>query len=156
ATDPITGALLNPPKRPCPAMDPPTKTAFDAAMVIANNAMSRAVAAVAGAPSAAGAAVLDRFFRHHPAPTPTPLRTNPARLQTHVSSLPGITQCRGQCDTGGCAEGAIAYNNDVDAASTMTLCVPVFKGLHINDRARNLIHESAHGTTPLGAPVAPT
>jgi hypothetical protein len=36
----------------------------------------------------------------------------------------------------------------------MTLCVPTFKSLPPNDRARNLIHESAHGTKPLGGPSA--
>jgi hypothetical protein len=34
--------------------------------------------------------------------------------------------------------------------------VPTFKNLNTKDEARNLIHESAHGTTPLGAPVHPT
>jgi outer membrane protein OmpA-like peptidoglycan-associated protein len=155
-TNPITGALINPPKQSCTVMDPPTWTAFGSALAIAQNAMGRAVAAVAGVPSAANAAVIDRFFGNHSAATLSTLRTNLGNLQTHVNSLPGITQCGGQCDIGGCDEGPIAYNSGVDAGSTMTLCVPVFKGMHINDRARNLIHESAHGTSPLGAPIAPS
>jgi len=146
----VHGNLINPPKQPCPTMDPPTWTAFNAALPIANNAMTRAVAAVAGAPTAGNAAVIDRFFGNHGAATLTALRTNLGRLRTHVSGLPAITKCGGQCDIGKCSEGPIGYNNGVDAASRMTLCVPAFKGMHVNDRARNLIHESAHGTSPLG------
>ncbi len=145
------GNLLNPPTRPCPAMDPATWTAFNAALPVAQNAMARAVAAVAGAPTAANAAVIDRFFGNHAAATVTALSTNLANLKTHVDNLAAITSCGGECDTGGCGGGSvIAYNKDVDAASTMTLCVPVFKSMNLNDRVRNLIHESAHGTSPLG------
>lgn len=149
ATD-ARGNLVHPPKQGCPTMDPLTWTAFNAALPIARNAMARAVAAVAGAPSAADAAVIDRFFGNHSRATLRALRTNLRNLQTHVDNLAAITQCGGQCDTGGCAEGPIAYNTGIDAASTMTLCVPVFRSLHVNDRVRNLIHESAHGTSPLG------
>jgi hypothetical protein len=150
ATDPITGALLNPPTQDCTIMDPPTSTAFNAALPIAQDAMTRAVASVAGTPTTDDALVIDRFFGNHSAGTLTALRTNLGNLEAHVNSLPGITSCGGQCDTGGCAEGPIAYNNGVDAASTMTLCVPSFGRLHVNDAARNLMHESAHGTSPLG------
>jgi hypothetical protein len=155
ATD-LAGNLLHPPKQPCPTMDPATETKFKDALKIANDAMSRAVAAVAGVPSAANAANIDQFFGNHTASTLATLRTNLGKLETHVSGLPGITSCGAQCDSGGCDSGStIAYNLGVDAGSTMTLCVPVFKSLaNDNDRARNLIHESAHGTTPLGG--APT
>jgi hypothetical protein len=148
----VAGALINPPKQACAAMDPATQTAFASALAIANDALTRATAAVAGVPSAANAANIDAFFGNHSAATLATLRTNLGNLQTHVSGLPGITSCGGQCDAGGCDGGStIAYNNGVDAASTMTLCVPTFKDLvNDNDRARNLIHESAHGTSPLG------
>ena len=148
----ILGLPVNPPKQPCTTMDPATETAFKDSLKIANDAMTRATAAVAGAPSAADAATIDEFFGNHSAATLTALRTNLGNLQTHVSGLPGITSCGGQCDAGGCDGGStIAYNLGVDAASTMTLCVPTFKSLvNDNDRARNLIHESAHGTSPLG------
>ena len=148
----ILGLPVNPPKQPCAVMDPATETAFKDSLKIANDAMTRATAAVAGVPSAANAATIDEFFGNHSAATLTALRTNLGNLQTHVSGLPGITSCGGQCDAGGCDGGStIAYNLGVDAASTMTLCVPTFKSLvNDNDRARNLIHESAHGTSPLG------
>lgn len=149
ARDPL-GNLINPPKQPCPTMDPPTWTAFNAALPIAQDAMTRAVASVAGTPTTANAAVIDRFFGNHSASTLTALRTNLGRLRTHVNSLPGITTCGGQCDTGGCAEGPIAYHTQVGVPAAMTLCVPLFKNMHNNDRGRNLIHESAHGTAPLG------
>jgi hypothetical protein len=144
------GNPVNPPRQPCSAMDPPTETAFNAALVVANDAMSRATAAVAGVPNGVDEPVIDRFFGNHSGATLSALRTNLGNLQTHVSNLPASTSCGGQCDIGGCSEGPIAYNSDVDAASTMTLCVPVFKGMHLNDQARNLVHESAHGTSPLG------
>jgi len=32
----------------------------------------------------------------------------------------------------------------------MVLCVPTFRSLSANDQPRNLIHETAHGTSPLG------
>ncbi len=145
------GKLVNPPKRPCPTMDPPTWTAFNTALGIAKDAMAGSVAAVAGAPSAGDAAVIDRFFGGHDAATLATLRTNLGQLNTHVTNLAATTQCGSECDTGGCAESAIAYNEGVGAASHMTLCVPAFKSLASdNDRARNLIHESAHGTAPLG------
>ena len=152
------GNLVNPPKQPCATMDAATDTAFKAALVIANDAMSRATTAVAGAPNAFDAPIIDQFFGNHDPGTLTTLKTNLGKLQTHVSGLPAITSCGGQCDSGKCATGTvIAYNDDVDAASTMTVCVPKFKSLSTdNDRARNLIHESAHGTTPLGGPAAPT
>jgi hypothetical protein len=146
------GKLKHPPKQKCSIMDPPTKTAFDAAMVIAKDAMARASASVAGAPSATDAPVIDQFFGNHDPGTLATLKTNLGNLENHVKGLPAITKCGGQCDSGGCDGGStIAYNQGVDAASTMTLCVPVFKDLaNDNDRARNLMHESAHGTSPLG------
>jgi len=152
-----TGKLIHPPKQPCPVMDPATQSAFNSALTIANNAMTRASAAVAGAPSATDAAVIDQFFGNHDPGTLSTLKTNLGNLKTHVAGLPGITSCGGQCDSGGCDDGAtIAYNHLADATSTMTLCVPRFKNLaNDNDRARNLIHESAHGTTPLGGAAAP-
>jgi len=145
------GKLINPPKQPCTVMDPPTWTAFNAALKIATDAMATATASVAGAPSAGDAAVIDRFFGNHDPATLAALKTNLGKLETHVKNLPKITSCGGQCDAGGCAEsGVIAYNLAVDAKSTMTLCVPTFKGMNVNDAARNLMHESAHGTSPLG------
>lgn len=151
------GNLLNPPRQDCTVMDPPTWTAFNSAMPIANNAMLRAVNAVSGVPNANDAQVIDRFFGNHDPATIVTLRTNLTRLQAHVSNLPAITQCGGQCHIGLCARGnSIAFNHGVDAASTKTLCVPNFKRLNTMDRARNLIHESAHGTSPLGGAAHPT
>jgi hypothetical protein len=152
------GNLLNPPKQPCSAMDPATDTKFKSALTIANDAMTRAAASVAGAPNAFDSAIIDQFFGNHNPGTLTTLKTNLGNLKTHVAGLAASTSCGGQCDSGGCDNGStIAYNQGVDGASTMTVCVPVFKSLgDDNDRARNLIHESAHGTTPLGGPAAPT
>ena len=145
------GNLVNPPKQPCSVMDPSTETAFTAAHAVATDAMSRANTAVGGSLSATTRALVDRFFGNHSPSTRTKLRTNIGRLQTQVGRLSTITSCGGQCDIGGCSsQGPIAYNNGFDAAATMTVCVPTFKSLHVNDAARNLIHESAHGTTPLG------
>lgn len=150
------GNVVNPPTSPCADMDPETETDFNAALVIANEAMSAAMNAINNSHSDYNAALIQRFFGNDDATTLSALNTNMANLQTHVSGLPGITQCGGQCDVGGCESGAIAYNTEVDAASTMTLCVPIFKNLNQNDQARNLIHESAHGTSPLGGATAPT
>ena len=148
---PHRGQLRNPPKQPCPTMDPPTWTAFNAALPIAKNAMSRALSAVDPADATFNPTLVDRFFGNHTAATLGTLKTNLTNLQAHVNNLAAITQCGGQCDVGSCEKpGVIAYNLDVDAASTMTLCVPTFKSLNVNDRVRNLIHESAHGTSPLG------
>ena len=154
----VAGKLVNPPKAPCATMDPPTDTAFKDALKIANDAMSRATTALSAAvPNADDTAVIDKFFGNHDPSTLSTLKTNLGKLETHVNGLPGITSCGSQCDTGGCGQGAIAYNQDVDAASKMTVCVPTFKSLSSDDdRARNLIHESAHGTTPLGGAAAPT
>ena len=150
--DPRTGALVNPPKKPCSAMDPPTWTAFEAAHIIAKVAMAKAEAAVAGSPSVGNVALIDRFFGGHDAATLTTLQANLGKLSSHVTNLPAETDCGNICDADGCGKGAIAYNNgQVEAASRMTLCVPTFKALGAeNDRARNLIHETAHGTAPLG------
>jgi hypothetical protein len=151
ATDPVTHALINPPKQACDIMDPPTKTAFNTAQPMAFDATKRAAAAVASTPSANDAKVIDQFFGNHDVGTVSTLKTNLKNLKDHVDNLPASTQCGGQCDIGLCASGPIAYNSGVDAASTMTLCVPTFKSLgSTNDRVRNLIHESAHGTSPLG------
>jgi outer membrane protein OmpA-like peptidoglycan-associated protein len=151
----VGGKLVNPPKQACPAMDPLTWTAFNQAWPIAKDAMAKAVTAVAGTPGPDDAALIDKFFTNHDPPTLAALRINLGKLKSHVDGLDKITSCGGQCDTGGCdAESTIAYNSDVDAASRMTLCVPNFKSNNTNDRARNLIHESAHGTTPLGGPAA--
>jgi len=148
---------VNPPTASCATMDPATGTAFTAALVTANNAMTQAMNVINPAHADHNPALIRRFFGNSDPSTLTTLAANMGRLQTHVSALPASTQCGGQCDTGGCEGGnAIAYNNDVDAASTMTLCVPNFRSLNQNDQARNLIHESAHGTTPLGGAGAPT
>ena len=144
------GALVNPPTQPCPTMDPATETAFQDGLTVAKDAMARIQTAVTGTPDAVDAPVIDRFFGNHAAATLTTLRTNIGNLKAHVDGLAAVTQCGGQCDVGGCAEGPIAYNSGVGLAAPMTLCVPAFRGLHLNDRARNLIHESAHGTSPLG------
>ncbi len=144
------GKLVHPPTEPCTAMDPKTWSEFQGAHPVANAAMSDAVAAVTGAPSADDEALLDQFFGAHDASTLSTLRTNLGKLQTHVNRLDKITSCGGACDSGKCEKpSVIAYNDDVDAKSTMTLCVPKFKSLNRNDQARNLIHESAHGTSPL-------
>jgi hypothetical protein len=146
------GNLVHPPKQPCSVMDPATQSACKAALTIANDAMSRATAAVAGTPNAADAANIKEFFGNTDPGTLSALKTNLGNLKTHVSGLPAITSCGGQCDPDGCNSGkVIAYNQGIDSGSTMTLCVPTFKSLPTdNDRARNLIHESAHGTSPLG------
>jgi hypothetical protein len=147
----VGGILVHLPKQPCPTMDPDTWTKFGPAHKVADDAMKEAVAAVAGTPSADDEKLIDQFFGAHDASTLGTLRSNLGKLAKHVHDLPAITACGGQCDIGKCAEGSfIAYNNGVDAASRMTLCVPTFKNLNLNDQARNLIHESAHGTSPLG------
>ena len=156
AVDPVTGSLVNPPKAPCATMDPATLTDFTAALVVANDAMSRGMHAITPAHADFNPALVQQFFGNSNPTTLATLAINMGNLQTHVSGLPAITQCGGQCDTGGCEGGPIAYNHGVDGASTMTLCVPVFKGMNLNDQARNLIHESAHGTSPLGGAGAPT
>jgi hypothetical protein len=147
-----TGKLVNPPTQPCPAMDPPTWTSFQTAHGIAKDATAKAVAAVAGTPSADDTALIDRYFGGHDAATLTTLQTNFGNLSTQVTDLPAKTDCGGRCDTGGCEKTAIAYTNgSVDAAMRMTICVPRFKDLKSDeDRARNLVHETAHGTSPLG------
>jgi len=151
-----SGNLVNPPTAPCATMDPATVSKFTPALTVANQAMTEAVNAINPGHADFNAPLVQRFFGNSDPSTLTTLGTNMGNLQTHVAGLPAITQCGGQCDTGGCGSGrVIAYNNDVDAASTMTLCVPVFKGMNLNDRARNLIHESAHGTTPLGGTANP-
>lgn len=156
ARDPVTGNLINPPKQDCTVMDPDkpgkdgTWKKFNEALPVANDAMKRAVASVAGTPTGDDAARIDRFFGDHSSATLVKLRTNLANLEKHVNGLPAITKCGGQCDVGKCESGWIGYNTGVDAASTMTICVPTFKRQPLNDRARNLIHESAHGTGPLG------
>lgn len=151
----LAGNPINPPRQACTTMDPPTWTAFNQAWPIAEDAMTRADNSVRVALTPRTAAVIDRFFGNHNAATLTALRINLRRLKDHVHNLPATTRCGAQCDIGGCEKEPIAYNTDVDAASRMTLCVPTFKNLNVNDRARNLIHESAHGTSPLGGPTAP-
>ena len=148
---------VNPPTLPCATMDPDTLTAFNTVLPIGNNAMTEAINAPNPTHADFNEGLVEKFFGKKDAATLATLATNLSKLQTHVSNLPAITSCGGQCDTGGCeSAGVIAYNNGVDAASTMTLCVPTFKNLNTNDAARNLIHESAHGTTPLGGAGAPT
>jgi hypothetical protein len=155
--DPAKKRKLHPPQQACPTMDPDTETAFKAAQPIAFDAMKRAEAAVTGAITSDNEKLIDRFFGNHDAATITALQTNLKNLKDHVDKLPSSTNCGSQCDTGGCEKkGVIAYNNGVDAASKMTLCVPMFKSLPFNDQVRNLIHESAHGTTPLGGPAKPS
>lgn len=165
---PNAGQLLNPPKVPCATMDPATLTAFNAAHPIANDAMTAAMNAINPVHADFNPVLIQRFFGNSDPATLTTLNVNIGNLQTHVSGLSGnlaapidgissITRCAGQCDTGGCESGSvIAYNTGVDTRSTNTLCVPVFKSINRNDQARNLIHESAHGTTPLGGAGAPT
>jgi hypothetical protein len=138
-------------------MDPATLTKFTSALTLANQAMTDAVNAINPAHSEFNAPLIQKFFGNSDPSTLATLATNMGNLQTHVTGLPAITKCGGQCDTGGCGSGGvIAYNEGVDGASKMTLCVPVFKGMKLNDQARNLIHESAHGTTPLGGPANPS
>lgn len=148
---------VNPPTQPCTAMDPDTLTAFNTVLPIANSAMTAAINAANPSHADFNPNLVQQFFGRNDATVLNTLSNNLLRLQMHVTNLPSITKCGGQCDTGGCeSSGVIAYNNDVDSASTMTLCVPTFKNLNTNDAARNLIHESAHGTTPLGGAGAPT
>lgn len=155
--DPTKKRKLHPPQQACPAMDPDTETAFKAAQPIALDAMKRAEASVTGAITPDNERLIDRFFGNHDPATITTLQTNLKNLKDHVDKLPSSTSCGGQCDPGGCEKaGVIAYNNRVDAASKMTLCVPMFKSIPFNDQVRNLIHESAHGTTPLGGPANPS
>ncbi len=155
--DPAKKRKLHPPQQACPTMDPDTETAFKAAQPIAFDAMKRAEAAVTGAITSDNEKLIDRFFGNHDSATITALQTNLKNLKDHVDKLPSSTNCGSQCDTGGCEKkGVIAYNDGVDAASKMTLCVPMFKSLTFNDQVRNLIHESAHGTTPLGGPANPS
>jgi hypothetical protein len=145
------GALINPPTQPCATMDPATDTAFKTAHPIAQDAMTRAVAALSGTPNAVTTPLIDRFFGNHDAATVATLKTNLGKLQAKVNALPGITECGGQCDNGGCDRGAIAYHTPVGTTPVkMVLCVPVFRSLTANDQPRNLIHETAHGTEPLG------
>jgi hypothetical protein len=145
------GKLVHPPTQPCPMMDPATETKFKEAHKLATDVMADAVAAVAGSPPAADSAKIDRFFGGHDAATLGLLQTNLGALNTHVINLPAETDCGGECDKGLCADGPIAYNNGKPAASRTTICVPTFKELSSDsDRARNLIHETAHGTSPLG------
>lgn len=142
---------VNPPTLPCTTMDSATWTAFNTALPVANDAMMEAINAANPSHSDFNPSLVQQFFGKNDAPTLATLANNLSKLQAHVTSLPNITSCGGQCDSGGCESGGvIAYNHLVDAASTMTLCVPKFKGMNINDQARNLIHESAHGTSPLG------
>ena len=147
---------VNPPTQPCATMDPATASAFHTALPIANSAMIAAVNAANAAHADFNPTLVHRFFGRNDAATLATLLSNLLRLQAHVTGLPAMTRCGGQCDTGGCENGPIAYNKGVDSASTMTLCVPTFKNMNTNDAARNLIHESAHGTTPLGGAGAPT
>lgn len=148
---------VNPPTQPCTAMDPNTLTAFNTVLPIANAAMIAAINAANPSHADFNANLVQQFFGRNDTTVLSTLSNNLSKLQAHVTGLPSITQCGGQCDTGGCeSKGVIAYNNDVDSSSTMTLCVPTFKNLNINDAARNLIHESAHGTTPLGGAGAPS
>ncbi len=156
ATD-VAGNLLHPPTDDCSTMDPQTLADFNAAKPVADDAMTEAMHAIDPSHSDFNPTLVQRFFGNNDPATLTQLNTNMGNLQTHVSNLDpstSNTQCGGQCDIGGCDGGTIAYNNGVDAASVLTLCVPFFKELNLNDQARNLIHESAHGTTPLGG--APT
>ena len=142
------GRLVNPPRRSCAAMERATEDAFQEALPVANEAMDRAVAAVRGVPDAAAVRLIDRFFGGHDPRTLATLRTNLGRLQAHVAGLPRTTDCGNRCERGGCAEGSVAHVAGVGAR--MVLCVPRFRMANLNDRARTLIHESAHATSPLG------
>jgi len=144
--------LVNPPTQDCATLDAPTWSAFQKAHPVAKAAMSDAVGALAGAPKPDDEALIDRFFGAHDPATLSTLKTNLGNLQKHVDRLDKVTSCGAECDTGGCERGnVIAYNNgEVDAKSRLTLCVPSFKSLKANDQVRNLIHETAHGTSPLG------
>jgi len=148
----VGGVLVNPPTQSCATMDAATDTAFTTAHPIAKDAMTEAVAAVTGTPDAVAEPLIDRFFGNHDAATLATLRTNLGKLQAKVNALPAITKCGGQCDGGGCDRpSTIAYHTPVGVSPTkMVLCVPNFRSLHPNDRPRNLIHETAHGTSPLG------
>jgi outer membrane protein OmpA-like peptidoglycan-associated protein len=156
----VCGLVSQPPTGACSVMDKDTLDQFKKAHPIAKEAVEAAVKLLTPAPSGNVAALIDGFFRDHTPATMTTLRSNFARLQTHVTNLPSMTTCGGQCDTGGCDnEGTVAYNKGVDPSgvdpSRMTICVPGFKKEEINNEARVLIHESAHGTSPLGGVTPP-
>ena len=151
--DKKTKRLVNPPTQPCAAMDLETEKKFKEALPIAKKAVEIAVTAVSGTPSATDATLIDRFFGNHDKSTLDALKVNMPKLDAQVKKLASITNCGGQCDTGGCAEGPMAYNHGVDDKSRVTLCVPSYKESPLKDQARILIHESAHGTSPLGGKI---
>ena len=66
--------------------------------------------------------------------------------QMDVVAKPKRHRCGTVCDPN-C--GAIAYNESVGAAATLTLC-PAFISAGPTERARNFIHEVAHGTPDIG------
>lgn len=149
-TGPNKGKLKNPPTQPCPTMDIDTWNAFNKVWPVAKEAMEKAVPAADPTDATYNGALVKKFFGNDSPATIAALKLNLTNLKQHVNDLPAKTNCGGECDKGGCENGPIAYNNGVDGASSMTLCVPTFKNLNDNDAARNLIHESAHGTSPLG------
>jgi hypothetical protein len=148
---PKKGQLKNPATAPCAEMDPETETAFTNAMTVANDAMSKAVSASDVSDSKYNPALVKKFFGNDDPATLAALKVNMSNLKNHVANLPSSTQCGSKCDIGMCDSSTIAYNSGVDSASKMTLCSPNFK--EYGDEVRNasiLIHEGAHGTTPLG------
>ncbi|HKE31051.1 MAG TPA: hypothetical protein VKD65_04945, partial [Candidatus Angelobacter sp.] len=95
----------------------------------------------------------------------TNLKPHIATQMTPVSTLgppPDLTpspghRCANSCD-GLCGNGASAYNNEVDAAATMTLCdtpTGFMKEADLDKRAGILIHEGLHGITLKVGPIAP-
>ena len=161
--DPITNALKHPPTQSCAAMDPATDKDFKAAWAIAKDAMERADKSVkktkanpTGKPSGDAAKLIDRFFGKHDAATLAALRRNLGKLKMQIDALDKLLNCGGQCDNQCAGGGAIAHTNgQVDQHARITLCVPAFRDMETNDQARNLIHETAHATTPLGGPTRP-
>ena len=150
ASGPDKGKPVNPAHQPCPVMDPDTWTAFNTAWPVSKDAMARGVNAADPASGDFNKDLVKQFFGDDSPATLATLKTNLGNLKKNVDGLDAKAQCGGECDTGGCDSGPIAYMSGMDGAAKMTLCVPVFKSLHENDAARNLIHETAHGTSPLG------
>jgi len=98
------------------------------------------------------------------------VKTNLNNLKTHISTqmtpvgtegrpasggAPAVARaaghrCANECDSG-CDPTTIAYTDDIDADSLMTLCdtpgVGFMKQSDVNERAATLIHEGLHGIT---------
>lgn len=156
ARDPITNDLVNPPHDTCPNRDATTETEFQAAHAHAKTLLDSAITGLSPANRGSGRtpALLQRFFASQADSTADTVKQNLETVRTHLlaAKTNNRIRCGNMCDPA-CASGTIAHNNGVDyVASTAwyTVCVPTFKGSHLHDQARNVIHEIAHGTPGLG------